>query len=79
VTGTRQSPEFLVLDGGPDKEAFRPRSRCLRRALPLPGAARAGPDALAIKLEIAVAAELGRLTYAPALAAPAQDARRPAS
>jgi len=68
----------LALEGGPDEDAFgRAHDRfntLFRRLLALPA-----PDiaALATKLEIAVAAELADLTYAPpALAALAADARR---
>jgi hypothetical protein len=77
----RAEAAVLALEGGPDEDAFgRAHDRfnlVLRRLLAVPA-----PDiaALATKLEIAVAAELADLTYAPpALAALAQDARRLAS
>jgi len=69
---------LAALEGGPDEDAFgRAHDRfnaALRRLLAVPA-----PDvaALATKLEIAVAAELADLTYAPpALAHLAEDARR---
>jgi hypothetical protein len=72
---------LTALEGDPDEDAFgRAHDRfnaALRRLLAFPA-----PDiaALAAKLEIAVAAELADLTYAPpSLAALAQDARRLAS
>jgi len=68
----------LALEGDPDEDAFgRAHDRfnaALRRLLAAPA-----PDlpALATKLEIAVAAELADLTFAPpALAQLAHDARR---
>jgi hypothetical protein len=74
----RAEAALAALEGGPDEAAFgRAHDRfnaCLRRLLAVPA-----PDvaALATKLEIAVAAELADLTYAPpALAALAEDARR---
>jgi hypothetical protein len=67
-----------ALEGHPDEDAFgRAHDRfnaALRRLLAVPAADVA---ALATKLEVAVAAELADLTYAPpALAALAEDARR---
>jgi hypothetical protein len=69
---------LAALEGHPDEDAFgRAHDRfnlTLRRLLAVPA-----PDvaALATKLEVAVAAELADLTYAPpALAALAEDARR---
>jgi hypothetical protein len=86
VSLRRAEAAVLALEGGPDEDAFgRAQDRfnaLFRRLLALPA-----PDiaALADKpvlsevegLEIAVAAELAHLTYAPpALAALARDARR---
>lgn len=74
----RAEAALAALEGGPDEDAYGEAhdrfNRALRRLLAVPA-----PDvaALAGKLEIAVAAELADLTYAPpALAALAEDARR---
>jgi hypothetical protein len=74
----RAEAALTALEGHPDEAAFgRAHDRFnarLRRLLAVPA-----PDvaALATKLEVAVAAELADLTYAPpALAALARDARR---
>lgn len=74
----RAEAALAALEGGPDEEAYGEAhdrfNASLRRLLAVPA-----PDiaARAAKLEIAVAAELADLTYAPpALAALADDARR---